>query len=259
MNHIFAICAYKESPYLEACIRSLKSQTIPTPIILCTSTPNQYIDGLAKRYDIPVYLREGESHIQEDWNFAYDMAEADLVTIAHQDDMYHKEYAATVKQCWEYYPDTTIMTTDAVIVRGKRLTQFDMVNLIKKVLRIPLRLRNLSHYFWLKKSALLFGNPIICPSCTYCKKELGSPLFSSQYQFALDWDTMLKFADRPGRWICIEKQLLYYRIHEQATTKLCIENHKREQEEAEIFNRLWPGAIAKRLLKIYGQSYKSYD
>ena len=28
--HTFAICAYKESPYLEACIRSLKGQTVPS-------------------------------------------------------------------------------------------------------------------------------------------------------------------------------------------------------------------------------------
>ncbi|MEG2349327.1 MAG: glycosyltransferase family A protein, partial [Hungatella sp.] len=70
-THSFAICAYGNSPYLEACIRSLKRQSIPTPIILCTSTPSSYIDRLADVYGIPVYVREGESDIQTDWNFAY--------------------------------------------------------------------------------------------------------------------------------------------------------------------------------------------
>ena len=45
-KHIFAICAYKESPYLEECIVSLKNQTVKTDILLATSTPNEYIENL---------------------------------------------------------------------------------------------------------------------------------------------------------------------------------------------------------------------
>ena len=43
MEHTFAICAYKESVYLETCIRSLKEQTIESNIIMVTSTPNEYL------------------------------------------------------------------------------------------------------------------------------------------------------------------------------------------------------------------------
>ena len=46
-KHVFAVCAYKDSPYLEQCIRSLKAQTVPSHIIICTSTPSSYIDRLA--------------------------------------------------------------------------------------------------------------------------------------------------------------------------------------------------------------------
>ena len=52
-KHVFSICAYGDSPYLEACIRSLKEQTVPSHIILCTSTPSSYIDRLAWRYGFP--------------------------------------------------------------------------------------------------------------------------------------------------------------------------------------------------------------
>ena len=37
--HTFVICAYGESPYLEACIRSLLSQTEKSRILCATSTP----------------------------------------------------------------------------------------------------------------------------------------------------------------------------------------------------------------------------
>lgn len=63
-KHVFAICAYKDSPYLEQCIRSLKAQTVPSHIIICTSTPSSYIDRLAWKYGLQVYVRQGESNIR---------------------------------------------------------------------------------------------------------------------------------------------------------------------------------------------------
>lgn len=256
--HTFAICAYKDSPYLEACIRSLKKQTIPGKVILCTSTPSPYIDQLAENYGVPVFVREGESDIQEDWNFAYHKADTRLVTIAHQDDMYHKAYAQTVQDCWNKYPDTTVMTTDSVIVKHGRLQKPGLVELVKKLLRLPLRMPGLNHMTQVKKAALRFGNPIICPSCTYDKKALGEPLFSSSYKFALDWDTMVNLAERPGRFICIERPLLYYRIHEDATTNKCIKDHRREQEEEAMFARFWPAWLVRLWMGFYRKAYDSY-
>lgn len=259
MKHVFAICAYGKSPYLEACIRSLKAQSHKSEIILCTSTSSEFIKELAKKYEINVYVRDGMSQIRDDWNFAYECAAADLVTIAHQDDLYRKNYAETVRNVWMRYPDTTVMMTDAAIIRNGKVALAEPVKLVKKVLRLPLRLIHLSHKSLIKKSVLMFGNPIICPSCTYHKRILGTPLFDSPYQFALDWDTMLRLSARPGRWVCVERPLMYYRIHQQATTKVCIKDHKREQEEAEIFRQLWPPIAAKWILKLYQLSYKSYD
>ena len=51
---MFAICAYKNSPYLEACIRSVLGQNYPTKAIICTSTPSRFIEGLAKKYNLAI-------------------------------------------------------------------------------------------------------------------------------------------------------------------------------------------------------------
>ena len=51
-NHTFAICAYKESPYLEECITSLMEQTVKSEIFIATSTPNKYIDDIAAKYNL---------------------------------------------------------------------------------------------------------------------------------------------------------------------------------------------------------------
>lgn len=258
-SHTFAICAYQESPYLEECIKSLKRQTTPAEVILCTSTPNAYIQALADVFDLPLYVREGESDIQEDWNFAYEKAQGQLVTIAHQDDCYHRDYAGEVQACWQKYPDTTVFSTDCRILHDEDLQAPGVVQFVKHILRIPLRLHGLADREWVKRAALVFGNPVICPSCTYHKEALGSPLFDSPYKFALDWDTLWKLAGRPGRFVCVEKPLIRYRIHDGATTKACIENHQRVEDEAAMYGKIWPGPVVKLLMLFYRRAYAAYE
>ncbi|MGL5433935.1 MAG: glycosyltransferase [Lachnospiraceae bacterium] len=258
-SHTFAICAYKDSPYLEDCIKSLKRQSVPADIILCTSTPSKYIRALADVYELPLFVRQGKSHIQDDWNFAYQKADTRLVTIAHQDDCYHRDYLKTVRQSWEEYPDITVFTSDCAILKDQEPQKPGAVQFVKHVLRIPLRFHSLSHIEWIKKLPLRFGNSIICPSCTYDKEALGEPLFNSPYEFALDWDTMWKLAEAPGRFFCVEKPLIRYRIHEEAATKACIQNHRRVEEETLMYEKMWPRPLVHILMFFYKKAYHAYD
>ncbi|MCI8661480.1 MAG: glycosyltransferase family 2 protein [Lachnospiraceae bacterium] len=258
-THTYAICAYKDSPYLEHCIRSLKRQSIPAAVILCTSTPSLFLEKMAGKYKLPYYVREGESDIQADWNFAYKMADSDLVTIAHQDDIYHRDYGKYVRQCWKQYPDTSVFTTDCALWKDGRIRRHGMVLEIKRLLRIPLRLRLLANQRIVKKAVFVWGNPVICPSCTYNKKTLGYPLFHSSFKFALDWDTMWQLASQPGRFVCEEKSLICYRIHKEATTKACIKDQRRPREELAMYQRIWPLPMAKLWMHFYKKAYDSYD
>lgn len=53
---MFVICAYKEVHYLEKCVESLLNQTIKCKIVISTSTPNQYIKEVAKKYNIQLKI-----------------------------------------------------------------------------------------------------------------------------------------------------------------------------------------------------------
>lgn len=259
ISHTFAVCAYQDSPFLEECLRSLKRQSEKTQVILCTSTPSKYIQGMAELFEIPLYVREGESDIQADWNFAYEKAQTSLVTIAHQDDYYHKEYTRYVRECWEKYPDTTVFTTDCAVLKGRKLQKPDTIWRIKRLLRLPLRFHQIADRTWVKRASLCFGNPIICPSCTYNKEALGTPLFQSQFRFALDWDTMWELAARPGRFICAEEPLMRYRIHAGAETKACIADQRRPKEEIAMYEKIWPRPIARFLMWFYRWAYRAYQ
>ena len=91
-DHTWVICAYRESPYLEECIRSLLEQGVKSGIRIATSTPCACIAALAEKYGLEVFVNRGKSGISGDWNFALGTAETELVTIAHQDDTYEPEY-----------------------------------------------------------------------------------------------------------------------------------------------------------------------
>ena len=48
--HTFVVLAYKESKYLEDCIKSVLNQKYESKVVVATSTPNKYIEKLANRY-----------------------------------------------------------------------------------------------------------------------------------------------------------------------------------------------------------------
>mgnify|MGYP000399919882 CR=1 FL=1 len=102
------------------------------------------------------------------------------------------------------------------------------------------------------QSHLLSGNNLQ-------QKRLGEPFVQSEYQFALDWDHMVQLAGEKGRFICVEKPLIYYRVHEGATTNACIKDNRRAREEAEMFARFWPKAVVKLIMKGYSSAYKEYE
>ena len=156
----------------------------------------------------------GESSIRDDWNYAYEMADGEYVTIAHQDDVYHKEYAAELLKAAGKWPDMTVFTTDYVITKGGKTITGDRLLWVKRILRLPLRCPAFNGFTWVKRLPLMLGNSICCPATTYHKSLLGEPLVRSEYSYALDWDNLVQLAERPGRFICREKPLMYYRVHD---------------------------------------------
>ena len=256
--HTFVIAAYGESPYLEDCIRSLKGQTRPSPILCVTSTPGPKLQALLDRYGIPLIVREGESGIGADWNFALAAADSLFVTIAHQDDCYGKHYTEELHRAYEAWPDMTLFCTDAVLLRHGKRQYMSPMEAVKLLLRLPLRWKGYADRTGIKRLVLRFGNPIMCPSCAYRRNVLPRPFFREDLRFALDWDCLIRLADREGRWICAEKPLLCYRVHDGAATARCLQDHSREREEADMFAKFWPGLLVRLLMKGYRQAYGNY-
>lgn len=256
-------------------MQSLRRQSVKSDIYLVTSTPSEYIDNLAEKYRIPVSVREGASSLKEDWLFGWRLAgkEHSLVTIAHQDDKYHPNYTEELLKAYETWPDMTVFCSDYAVLKTQggtlsdgtgypgttELIYRDKVRYVKKLLRLPLRIRSLADQAFMKKSVLMFGNSICCPSCTYNHDIIGDEMFRSDMEFALDWDNLYELAQKPGRFICSERPLIAYRVHDGATTKACIEDNRRSKDEFAMFRKIWPEWIVKILMRYYKKAYENYD
>ena len=255
LNHTFAVCAYKESKYLEECISSLLAQTAKSEIVIATSTPNEHISSIAEKYGIPVFVNTGVAGIAGDWNFAYSLAKTEYVTLAHQDDTYEPTYAENILKKAMASKNPIIAFSEYFEIRNGEKVYKNKLLKIKKLLNFPFRLFKKSRF--VRRRVLSLGCPICCPAVTYNIKNCNDLKFNTDFQNSCDWDAWERISKYKGSFVYLKEPLMGHRIHEESTTTEMIENSRRSQEELILFKRFWPGFIAKPLAKIFASSTKS--
>ena len=256
-NHTFAICAYKESQYLEECIKSTLNQTIKTNIIICTSTPNDFIKNLAKKYNIDLFINTSKTGIGPDWNFAVSKAKTNLVTVTHQDDTYNENYVEEILKLYKMYPNFSIAFGNYQEIKNGSVIE-ETKNL--KIKRFLLRkLIDNGNSQKAKKRAIKFGSAICCPCVTVNKKVVGEKPYVDRMKCDLDWETWYKFSKLNNPFAYTNTYLMKHRIHEESTTTSLIENNVRLDEDYEMFCKFWPKFVAKFIMHFYKDAIKTND
>ena len=146
--HTFVILAYKESPFLEDCIKSVINQSVKTNVLIATTTPNDFINNLASKYNIEVKTGNHTS-IGGDFDFAKNIADTKLVTIAHQDDIYEKNYAEQIIKNYQKNQNSIILFTDYYEIRNDQKVYTNTNLKIKRILLLNLRSKTLSKFKFL--------------------------------------------------------------------------------------------------------------
>ena len=255
--HTFVICAYKEQPYLDECVKSLKNQTLKSKIIISTSTPNDFIKGVAKKYSVDLAINtKTKGHIN-DFCFAYDQANTKYVTLCHQDDIYYPDFAEKMVNKMEKFKNPIIGFSNYNERRNGKTKKHNMLLILKRIINFPISI------FKKSKKVRLFtlsvGNAICAPSVTYNKEKVKRPIDESELKSNIDWDTWINLAKKDGEFIYITKALLEHRIHEGSTTTSVINNNIKNEEDFMMFSRFWPKGIARFLTRLYSGSEKSND
>lgn len=256
VTHTFALCAYRESPYLEDCVRSLIAQTVKSEIFLSTSTPCDHIRAVAEKYGLPLYINTGEAGITGDWNFAVAQVTTPYFTIAHQDDVYDPTFTETVLKSMEG-EDAILAFTDYYELREGKKCETGSVQRVKRILALPLKLFGGSRF--VRRRVLSLGNAICCPAVTYVTEKMKGFAFDKRYAFVCDWDAFERLANERGCFVRIPSRLMGHRIHEESATTALTASPRRAAEEREMFCRFWPRPVARLILRFYAKSAESND
>ncbi len=247
----FVICAYKESPYLEDCIHSLKDQKMQAEIVLVTSTPNEHIESLVKKYKLEYHINTGKSGIAEDWNFGLSKSDKRVVAIAHQDDIYESEYTKKVLENINKQNKALIAFTDYGEIRNGAFVTKNRLLKTKRIMLFLLKNRHLQNVRFIRRRILSFGSAICCPSVTFVKENLPKSIFQSGYRSDVDWQAWEMISRLKGAFVYCDDILMYHRIHEESATTAIIADNDRTKEDYEMFCKFWPKWIAKIIEHFY--------
>ena len=260
-DHTFVICAYKENPYLESTILSLKDQTMTCKIIVSTSTPCEYINNICMRHGVEIVVNPERSSAGVDWNYGYDQARTPLVTIAHQDDQYEPAFLESVLNSLNEYKDDEVLFTftDYFEIRdGERVEKNLLLN-IKRMMNSPFSHKAFNGSKFIKKRILGFGNPICCPAVTLVKSFVGESVFDTHHRDSCDYKTWVDLAFLEGRFVYVNRKLIGHRIYAESATSRNLGEGIRWGENEEILTLLWPEPIARFVNSVYSKSEKSND
>lgn len=253
-RHSFAVLAYGESPFLCACLDSLLEQSVPSKILVCTGTPNDFIQSVCSRYRLPLFINPAHESIAGDWNFAAAQVKTPYYTLAHQDDLYYPDYT---KALLPRMPESLIGFTDYEELVGDAARRCTPMLTIKRLLLLPCYFSPSLRGTRAKKSILRFGSAICCPSVMYNRIRLEPFAFDGGFRVDLDWDAWLRMCGMEGAFAYDRHVLMAHRIHENSETTRQIASDGRSREDGLMMSRLWPRGLAAVLSKLYAHSTDS--
>lgn len=256
-RHCFVVASYGRSPYLEACLESLRGQSLPSSVVISTSTPFEGIEGLAREYGAVLRIHGPNRGIGADWNAALEAAEGDLVTIAHQDDVYAPAFTERVMEAHARMPGSAISFCDfeeigpagVLCTRNHRVKRLLVAMACAGADVIAGGIR--------RRLLLGFGNPILCPSVTINRALAPAFAFREDLRTNMDWLAWIELsAAAPVRRI--RGVLVHRRVHKDSETARCIVDGARLKEDRLVFDRLWLPPISWLIALAYRLSYPGY-
>lgn len=253
--HTFVVPAHGNSPFLAACLTSLRDQTIQSDIVITTATPSAYLSEIASHFGVPLIQRDGRPAIGADWNFALRHGHSDLITIAHQDDTYDSTFVETSTRSLAAYPEAGICFTGYREVNETDISIMGRQLLVKDLLRLLFG-RGRPIVGPAQRLLLSFGCPIPCPAVTFRKSALPPDFeFSSSFQVNLDWDAWWRLYEAAVPFVAVERRLMSHRVHRAATTAQAKRDGRRAKEDGAMFRRIWPQWMAPILGAAYRLGY----
>jgi glycosyltransferase involved in cell wall biosynthesis len=254
-DHAFVAVAYNHSPFLPQCLASLRAQSAASRVVVATSTPSEAIARAAGEVGAELVINPERRGIGADWNFALRAAGSRLVTLAHQDDVYGRDFLARTLELFERFPAAALSFTGYREISdggAARLSKIAAVGALIKAATIGSREmvsgRALGLY-------LSFGNPLPCSSVTFDCSRLGSFAFSETLASNLDWDAWWRLHSAGYTFLHCPEPLVGRRRNALSETSRLIRDGRRRREDVAMFETIWRKPVGRTIAYLYRTSY----
>lgn len=256
-DHSFMLLAYRDSPFLEGCLRTLRAQTLPSRIVVATSTPSPFIERAVRAAGAEIRVNPQRQGIGADWNFALDAAPTRYVTLAHQDDVYDPAFTARTRAAFSGNPDGALCFTGYREIADDGTPRRSKVSVVKGLIGAATIGRRARVDGWRRRLFLSFGNPLPCSSVTFDMAGLGGFRFSADYASNLDWDAWWRLHGEGRVFLHCPEPLVGRRHNPLTETAQLIRNGTRRQEDLSMFRRIWPAGLGSLIAALYRTGYYS--
>ncbi|MDR1778923.1 MAG: glycosyltransferase [Clostridiales Family XIII bacterium] len=254
-RHTFAVCAYKDSEYIEELLDSLAAQTERSEVYIATSTPTERIQRIAAARSLPLHVNAVSAGIASDWNYALSLADTEYVTLAHQDDVYTKNFTKETLAALDRTANPILACTDYYEIRaGEKVSTNRNLEIKRKMLR---QLARFPSARLVRRRILSVGCAISCPTVTLRRKRFPDFRFNTDFTNSMDWEAWLRLAREKGTFVYVPKLLMGHRIHEDSETTRTISAGIRAREDLRILESCWPGPVARRIARAYAKAEDS--
>ncbi|MBM3711936.1 MAG: glycosyltransferase [Actinobacteria bacterium] len=201
------IPSYNQAEFLNRTIRSVIDQKYPNlDLIICDGGSNDGSKEIINKYDryLTYYVSEKDNGQADAINKGFRKSSGDLMAYINSDDIYLPGAFAIVSNYFDQYPDVDVIYSHRVLI-DKNDQEIGRWILPKHDNRI-----------------LLWAD-FIPQETLFWRRNIWEKVGSSideLYQFALDWDLLLRFQESGAKIVRIPNFLAAFRVHpDQKTIK----------------------------------------
>jgi glycosyltransferase involved in cell wall biosynthesis len=237
-----AIPFHRGREYLRVAIESVLAQASPDWRLLLVDDSGGGHDAeeVAATFGddrVVVHRNPANLGMVASWNRCLELAESDLVTLLHADDLLEPGYVASMQELSRCHPDAAAFFCGARIIDAEGRARFSFADAIKGVF-VPGGSDEIVLSGRSSVRALMRGNFIMCPTLCYRRSLLAGERFSSDWKQVQDLEFTTRLLMNGCKLVGTREQAYAYRRHEHATTSLQSANLVRFDEEFRLFDQI---------------------
>ncbi|WP_042150703.1 MULTISPECIES: glycosyltransferase [unclassified Pseudoalteromonas] len=228
--------------YLDRAVQSVLAQSSSDWILKLvdgSTEPSKKIKSWAlglNNKKIEYVINSQDKSMSGNWNYAFNLAATELVTLLHDDDMLSPNYIEEMVKLSKENPNSSAYFCNVNTIDEQEQLTLTIADYIKRFIQPKGKFIHLSGDKGL--AHLLKGVFIFCPTMCYRKSKLTQQPFNKKWKMVTDLDFYINTIKTGGVLTGTSEKLYLYRRHSNNQTSKLTQSLIRFEEEVSIYTQV---------------------